>query len=372
MRLIRSRRAWFAVLVCAAVVLPAPKAGHAEPDPTVLVKQLGHDDYYEREKAAAALKELGEKALPAVRAGATSPDPEVRTRANQLLHVLLLAAGKSRSTKMELRPIYAGAFEMGSPKAEPARRPDEAAHPARITRTFLIGTHEVTQGEYEQVMKRNPSWFARTGGGKDRLPPGDTDRFPVEQVTWFDALEFCNRLSQLDGHEPYYKLAHVKTTAGAITSAEVTVLGGPGYRLPTEAEWECACRGGTTTRFHYGRTSAARSLNAKIFIAGSGYGSSSETVHLNRTAMVGSYARNVRGLHDMHGNVGEWCWDWYDKDYYDTAPEADPTGPKEGTHRVLRGGSWLIADTSCRSASRAFQPPGEAVYTTGFRVARTP
>jgi formylglycine-generating enzyme required for sulfatase activity len=371
MRLIRSRRPWLALFVFAIAAVAAVRTGHAEPDPAALVKRLGDADFRARENAAADLKALGEAAVPAVRAGTADPDPEIRGRAHELLHQLLLAAGKSKSTKMELRPIYARTFEMGSPKNEVARRPDEALHPVRITRAFLIGTHEVTQGQYEQVTKRNPSWFAKTGGGKDKAE-GDTSRYPVEQVTWFDALDFCNRLSKLDGHEPYYKLDDVKSTDGAITSAVVTVVGGAGYRLPTEAEWEYACRGGTATAFHYGRRSTGRDLNAKIFIASSGYGSSSETIHLNRTSPVGIYPRNSRGLYDMHGNVGEWCWDWYDKDYYATAPEAGPEGPKEGTHRVLRGGSWLIADTSCRSASRAFHPPGESAYYTGFRVARTP
>lgn len=371
MRLLRSRRVWLAVLVCAAVSLPAGKIVHAEPDPAELVRRLGSPEYVERERAAAGLKELGEKALPAVRAATGDPDPEIRGRAQALMHALLLASGKSKSTGMELRPVHPRAFEMGSPKNETSRRPDEQLHSARITRAFVIGTYEVTQAEFEKVMKRNPSWFSKNGGGKDRVV-GDPDRYPVEQVSWFDALEFCNRLSKLDGYEPYYKLEDVKTADGAITGAKVTVLGGTGYRLPTEAEWEFACRAGTNTRFHYGRSSTGKSLNARVFIPGSGYGSSSETIHLNRTTTVGDYPRNARGLHDMHGNVGEWCWDWYDKDYYATAPEDDPQGPKEGTQRVLRGGSWLIADTSCRSAARASHPPGEATYYTGFRVARSP
>src|SRR5687767_9394869 len=199
MRVLRSRRLWLALLVPAAVALASARTGHAEPDPAALVKRLGAENYYDREKASAELKALGEKALPAVRQATGDPDPEIRGRAYELLHVLLLAAGKSASTKMELRPLHARAFEMGSPKGEPNRRPDEELHPVRITRAFLVGVHEVTQSEYEQVMKRNPSWFAKTGGGKDRVG-ADTGRHPVEQVTWFDALEFCNRLSALDGY----------------------------------------------------------------------------------------------------------------------------------------------------------------------------
>lgn len=371
MRFIRARRTWLAVCLCSAVAVPAARIGHAEPDPSALVKRLGSEDYGEREDATAALRALGEKAFPAVRAGTASPDAEVRRRAQELLHLLLLAVGKSKSTGMELRPIHARAFDMGSPRNEATRRPDEEQHRVHITRSFLIGTREVTQSEYEQVTKRNPSWFSKNGGGKDRVP-ADTSRYPVEQVTWFDAVDFCNRLSALDGFEPYYKLAQVRTADGVIAAAVVTIVGGHGYRLPTEAEWEFACRGGTVAPFHYGRRSAGRDLNAKVFIPGGGYGGPPETIHLNRTSLVGNYPRNPRGLYDMHGNAGEWCQDWYNKDYYAKSPEVDPPGPNEGTHRVLRGGSWLIADTSCRAASRAFQLPGESTYYTGFRVARTP
>jgi formylglycine-generating enzyme required for sulfatase activity len=220
-------------------------------------------------------------------------------------------------------------------------------------------------------MKVNPSWFARTGGGKDRVAGLDTGRFPVEKVTWFDAVDFCNKLSELDGYDPYYKLADVTRDGDSITAAAVTAAGGNGYRLPTEAEWEYACRADTATPFQFGQVRTGNEGNFKTVFPG-GYGGPGKTVDLGRTAKVGSYPVGGWGLTDMHGNAAEWCGDWYDKDYYLKSPVDDPGGPAAGQHRVLRGGSWLLTNTSCRSASRFWLPPGESTYYTGFRVARGP
>ena len=367
----------FVCVLAVAAAAPPPEPSPEEEERKKVrvreaVRQLGSPEYRDREAATMELQELGEVALPDLREATGSPDPEVRRRAQWLLMTVLRAAGKSKSTGLTMTPVLPGEFEMGSPKSERLRQPDEALHPVRITRSFLIGTYEVTQDEYRKVTKTNPSWFSATGGGKEKVRALETGRFPVEQVSWFDALDFCNRLSELDGYPPYYKLADVKRDAdGSITAAAVTVPGGRGYRLPTEAEWEFACRAWTRTMFHYGQYSSGRELNAKVVTPG-GYGGPGETIHLGRTAAVGAYKPNRRGLYDMHANVGEWCADWYDKDYYANSPADDPPGPEKGTHRAVRGGSWLVSDTSCRSAVRAMLVPGDRTYTVGFRVARTP
>ena len=168
-------------------------------------------------------------------------------------------------------------------------------HQVRLTRPFLLGMYLVTQCEYEQVTGENPSHFR-----------GD-DRLPLESVSWFDAVNFCNRLSDLEGLEPYYD----------IDEQHVRVGGGAGYRLPTEAEWEYACRAATTTRWYHGDDQEQLSESA-WFDENSG----------QQTHPVGEKLPNAWGLYDMQGNVWEWCWDWYGK--YGRAVTEDPTGPSGG------------------------------------------
>jgi uncharacterized protein (TIGR02996 family) len=250
---------------------------------------------------------------------------------------------------MPLVAIPAGKFLMGSPPDEERRQPSEGPqHEVEITRPFYLGVSQVTQDEYERLMGVNPSHFAATGSSKESVRGLDTRRFPVEGVSWEEAVEFCRRLSAL----PDEKQA------------------GRRYRLPTEAEWEYTCRAGAREclAFHFGPSMSADDAN---FDSNYPYGSAAREPerYLARTAAVGSYPPNAFGLCDMHGNVREWCRDWYDGDYYKHSPAKDPPGPVAGREHVLRGGSWFSYGWSCRAAYRGCNPPTDRSIYTGFRVA---
>jgi formylglycine-generating enzyme required for sulfatase activity len=367
-----SSRFWIGCLLALPAASAAqPKEKDAEAERVAaLVRQLSDDRFARREAATKELVAIGEKALPAIRTLFKQNDPDLRQRADITIRLILMNCRKSQATGMTFAVIDAGSFEMGAPRG--ARRPDEATHRVRLTAPFLMGTYEVMQAEYLKLMKVNPSWFSATGKGKEKIGTTDPGSLPVESITWFDAIEYCNRLSKEDHYPPYYKLEEVKREGDLIVAAKVTVVGGNGYRLPTEAEWEYSCRAGSTTSFHFGNQNTGKEANLKPGPP-TGYGSGPDWVAPNRTTKVGSYPANAWGLYDMHGNVGEWCWDWYHRDY-DTSKERmdDPVGPDKGEHRVARGGSWLVNENNARSSSRAFYKPNEDHYYLGFRVARTP
>ncbi|MBI1913727.1 MAG: formylglycine-generating enzyme family protein [Planctomycetes bacterium] len=252
----------------------------------------------------------------------------------------------TNSLGMKLAYIPAGKFQMGSPADEPERTDAELRHEVAITQPFYMGIYEVTQREFNPLMaatvKRGAIFDERRGGGPDH---------PMENVTWRNAVAFCDTLSGL---------AEEKQA-------------GRRYRLPTEAEWEYACRAGTTTPLHFGKSLSAQQAN---FNGNSPYGGAEKGPYLRKTAKVGSFKPNAWGLYDMHGNVAEWCADYYDKDYYRKSPREDPKGPDKGVvstdyndfYRVIRGGCWLDEARACRSAYRFRAMPHDPYRLIGFRV----
>jgi formylglycine-generating enzyme required for sulfatase activity len=227
----------------------------------------------------------------------------------------------SADEKMVLIP--AGIFQMGNRHGKDDERP---VHSVRID-SFLIDKHEVTQAEYEKLGKieafANPSHFK----GPD---------LPVEQVTWPQAARFCNARSRLEGLKPCYN----EETGDCDFAAN-------GYRLPTEAEWEYACRAGTDADYSFGNET--RKLGDFAWFAGNS---------AKKTHAIGQKKPNPWGLFDMHGNVAEWCQDVYDKGYYAGSPDVNPRGPAEGKEYVLRGGSWKSPAEDLRSFSRLGETPG--------------
>ncbi|WP_171471417.1 formylglycine-generating enzyme family protein [Frigoriglobus tundricola] len=252
-----------------------------------------------------------------------------------------VALGRGRSAGMALNSIGmtfaripAGVFMMGAHQDDDHRFVGDELpqHFVRINRPFFMSVFQVTQAEFERVTGRNPSYF-----NKDRK---GGPSHPVESVSWFEAEQFCAQLSALP--------------------AEVTAA--RRYVLPTEAEWEYACRAGTRTAFWCGPR-----LTTDVANFTTGREKHNTTVS-GGTQPVGQYRPNVWGLYDMHGNVEEWVHDWFDDKYYANTPVDDPTGPESGSSRVTRGGCWQSFATECRSAARSASPPERGLSRIGFRV----
>lgn len=273
------------------------------------------------------------------------------------LHLGLRKPPLTNSVGIDLVLVPPGRFVMGTPPTEVGRMAYEGPqHEVILTRAMLVGSCEVTQGQYLNVTGKNPSSFLR---------------FPADDVTWFDACDFCNRLSRLEGLPEYYAIGSTKSKDGRIVLATVVVKGGPGYRIPTEAEFEYLARAGTTTPFPFGSVHDGTLGNVK---GTEPYGTTKPGKWLGRTTTVATYPPNAFGLFDVDGNVSEWCWDLYDADYYsqfEAAPAQDPQGPETGAKRVKRGGASQYGPVHARSGRRHADVPDYASGQEGFRVVRT-
>ena len=234
----------------------------------------------------------------------------------------------TNSIGMKLVLIPKGTFMMGSPESEQGRNENENQHEVTISKDYYLGVYEVTQAQYEKVMGKNPSRFQGAVVGNENAD------LPVEQVSWDVAVEFCKKLSDLPEEKK----------AGRV------------YRLPTEAQWEYACRAGSKTAYSFD--------DEKGLLPEYGWFNRNSS---DRTHTVGLLEPNAWGLYDMHGNVWEWCSDRYGD--YPKGAVSDPSGPKEGSIRVLRGGSWRNEAAYCRSANRIGSDPSDRGHNNGFRVA---
>ena len=238
------------------------------------------------------------------------------------------APGESKTESgVDVVKLPGGSFIMGD-----ENEIDAILHKV-ILSPFYVDKNLVTQEEYERVMGDNPS---RWKAGKN----------PVEQVRWSDAVKYCNGRSKLEGLEPCYDLQSWQCNFAA-----------NGYRLPTEAEWEYACRAGTETAYYFGDSPSKLSDHA-WFEDNSG----------GKPQPVGGKLPNPWGLHDMHGNLWQWCNDFYQVDYYQQSPEKDPPGPKTGETKVVRGGAWKFSADSCRSGYRYNENPGYADVCFGYDI----
>lgn len=289
--------------------------------------------------------------------------PSPRLRVPVCILALTLGLAWNLAAQEEFIRLPGGSFMMGSPVTEIQRNPDEGPrHPVKVG-PFSMGRYEVTQAEWAALMGGNPSRFQ---GG----------RLPVEGVSWYEALVYCNKRSIAEGRVPCYSIqggtdpadwGNVPTSSNGVWNSVVCDFSEDGYRLPTEAEWEYACRAGTESATAFGDTLDSGRAN---FDGNRPYNSTAVAEPLRRTAPVGSYTANPWGFYDMHGNVWEWCWDHYSDRYYARSPDTDPRGAEGGRYRVLRGGAWGNFGYRLRSATRRDEDPFYRDADNGFRLVR--
>jgi uncharacterized protein (TIGR02996 family) len=253
--------------------------------------------------------------------------PQMEDRLRTLLAAGVQPVGPfwTNAVGMRFAWVPPGIFLMGSPKTERERQDNETQHRVRLTKGLWLGVHPVTQAQWQSIMGNNPSQFR----GED---------LPVERVSWGDCQEFCAMLAQRDGRQ---------------------------YALPTEAEWEYACRAGTTAPFHFGAILNGTQANCN---GNSPYGTKEKGPYQKRTSAVGSYRPNTFGLWDMHGNVWEWCQDGYRVTHSPDDAENPVHLEEQGSGRVVRGGSWYDIARRCRGAHRGWFGPAYRLFTLGCRA----
>ncbi len=266
-----------------------------------------------------------------------APDKHPERERQQARIVELLTAGVrpcvprqtialAKGVEMTFAWIPPGTFLMGSPSEEAERSDGETLHEVTLAQGFYLGIRAVTQAQWQAVMGNNPSYFKG-------------EKFPVERVSWDECQAFCTKLSEREGKR---------------------------YVLPSEAEWEYACRAGTTTPFHFGETLSTDQSNCD---GNYPYNNGEKGVYRKRTTSVGSFPPNAWGLFDMHGNVWEWCQDVYRSYEELTTKNTLETENTDEMARVLRGGSWYFVARYCRAAYRSGLAPGYRFNLSGFRVA---
>lgn len=267
--------------------------------------------------------------------------------------IILMTATAAAQQPNNMILINGGMFVMGSPQNEEGRSAEEIQRNITVS-SFFISRFPITQREFQEIMGYNPSSF------KD-------DSLPVESITWWEALEYCNKRSQKERLTPVYTIDKSKGTVTWNRSAA-------GYRLPTEAEWEYACRSGTSTPFNTGAKITSDQANFNGVWQEELLNEFGVITRINRgeyrakTTQVGTFSPNARGLYDMHGNVWEWCWDLYGP--YASGTHTNPAGTLTGYSRVMRGGSWSNTAANVRSAHRVDYDPDSKGNDIGFRVVR--
>jgi len=307
----------------------------------------------------------------------------------EAVHALQVASGLtppltlatySNSIGMQFRLLPAGTFTMGSPASEPGRFSFETQHQVTLTKPFYMQITEVTNGQWDAVI---------TDKGRGYNPSGSHtgDNYPVESVTWYEAANFANWLSFDEGLTSCYN--GNGTCSGTLgddfTCTSVTISSTcTGYRLPTEAQWEYAARAATATAyanpvyFDHSDTETGGGFNGNLHAMGwysyndAMENSSAVTAYESGTKPVAAKQANYWGLYDMHGNVWEWCRDWWDASAYSSDPVIDPTGDATGTHRVVRSGGWYGAARIARSGGRSLTTPGTSSNALGFRLTLPP